>query len=199
MKGANMNLPNKLTLIRIALVPVMILFAVHDFGLGIWANVIAAAVFSIASLTDMLDGKIARKYGLVTNFGKFLDPLADKFLVMSALVAMCLTEQNDVYGKLLFVGTIIVIFRELAVTSMRLVVVNAEGIVVAANIYGKIKTCTQIAFVIVAFLEPVIYEFFSVDLMRIPSYVLLAGMTLMTVLSGYSYMKSYWKHISTDK
>ena len=199
MKGVTMNLPNKLTLIRIALVPVMILFAVHDFGLGVWANVIAAAVFAIASLTDMLDGKIARKYGLVTNFGKFLDPLADKFLVMSALVAMCLTSQNDVYGKLLFVGTIIVIFRELAVTSMRLVVVNAEGIVVAANIYGKIKTCAQIAFVIVALLEPVIYELLSIDLMRIPSYVLLACMTLMTVLSGYSYMKSYWKHISTDK
>ena len=194
-----MNLPNKLTLIRIALVPVMILFAVHDFGLGVWANVIAAAVFAVASLTDMLDGKIARKYGLITNFGKFLDPLADKFLVMSALVAMCLTSQNDAYGKFLFVGTVIVIFRELAVTSMRLVVVNSEGIVVAANIYGKIKTCMQIAFVLVAFLEPVIYELLSIDLMRIPSYVLLAGMTLMTVLSGYSYMKSYWKHISTDK
>lgn len=175
------------------------LFIIFDFGLGDIAKIIAAALFAIASLTDMLDGKIARKYGLVTNFGKFLDPLADKFMVMGALVSMCLCEENDVYGKLLLLGTAVVIFRELAVTSIRLIAVNADGVVIAANIFGKIKTCTQIAFVIVALVEPVIMNALDIDLMRIPSIVLLVAMSAMTLISGTIYMKSYWKYISDVK
>lgn len=174
-------------------------FIVFDFGLGAWANVIAAAFFAIASITDMLDGKIARKYGLITNFGKFLDPLADKFMVMGALISMCLVAENDIYGKLLLLATAVVIFRELAVTSIRLIAVNASGVVIAANIFGKIKTCTQIAFVLVALAEPVICDVISIDLMRIPSYVLLLAMTFMTIFSGITYIKGYWKFISDDK
>lgn len=194
-----MNLPNKLTVMRICLVPPMMIFVVFDFGSGIWANVIAAALFAIASLTDMLDGKIARKYNLITNFGKFLDPLADKFLVMGALISMCLVADNGVYGKLLLLGTAVVIFRELAVTSIRLIAVKADGVVIAANIFGKIKTVTQIAFVIIALLEPVFDTLTGVDTLRIPSYVLLCAMTVMTVFSGATYIKGYWKYISDDK
>lgn len=194
-----MNLPNKLTVLRICMVPFLMVFIVFDFGLGAWANVIAAAFFAIASITDMLDGKIARKYGLITNFGKFLDPLADKFMVMGALISMCLVAENDIYGKLLLLATAVVIFRELAVTSIRLIAVNASGVVIAANIFGKIKTCTQIAFVLVALVEPVICDVISIDLMRIPSYVLLLAMTFMTIFSGITYIKGYWKFISDDK
>lgn len=194
-----MNLPNKLTIMRVCLVPPMMIFVVFDFGLGIWANVIAAALFSIASITDMFDGKIARKRGLITNFGKFLDPLADKFLVMGALVSMCLVSGNDVYGKFLLLGTAIVIFRELAVTSLRLIANQADGAVIAANIFGKIKTTLQIMFIIVALVEPVFDSITGIDTLRIPSYVLLCAMTIMTLFSGATYVKSYWKYISVDK
>jgi CDP-diacylglycerol--glycerol-3-phosphate 3-phosphatidyltransferase len=194
-----MNLPNKLTIIRICLVPPMMVFVVFDFGLGVWANLIAMALFSIASITDMFDGKIARKRGLVTNFGKFLDPLADKFLVLGALVSMCLVAQNDVYGKLLLLGTAIVIFRELAVTSLRLIANKADGAVIAANIFGKIKTTLQIVFINVALFEPVFDKIIGVDTLRIPSYICLCAMAVMTVFSGATYVKSYWKYIAVDK
>ena len=194
-----MNLPNKLTVLRICLVPPTMLFIVFDFGLGAWARVIAAALFAIASLTDMLDGKIARKYNLITDFGKFLDPLADKFMVMGALVALCLVAENDVYGKLLLLGTAVVIFRELAVTSIRLIAKSADGVVIAANIFGKIKTLTQMLFVIIALLTPMLDGLIGAGVFMIVSYVLLAAMTFMTVLSGTIYLKSYWKYISATK
>lgn len=178
------------------MVPFLMVFIVFDFGLGAWSDLIAAAFFAIASLTDMLDGKIARKYNLITNFGKFLDPLADKFMVMGALISMCLVAENDLYGKLLLLATAVVIFRELAVTSIRLIAVNASGVVIAANIFGKIKTCTQIAFVLVALVEPLFCELLSIDHVHIPSYVLLLAMTFMTVFSGVTYIKGYWKFIS---
>ena len=194
-----MNLPNKLTIMRICLVPPVMVFVAFDFGLGVWANLIAAALFSIASITDMFDGKIARKRGIVTNFGKFLDPLADKFLVMGTLVSMCTVSQNDVYGKLLLLGTAIVIFRELAVTSLRLIANQSDGAVIAANIFGKIKTTLQIMFIIVALVEPVFDTVTGIDTLRIPSYVLLCAMAAMTLFSGATYVKSYWKYIATDK
>ena len=184
---------------RICLVIPMMIFIVFDFGLGVWAGIIAAALFSIASITDLLDGKIARKRNLITNFGKFLDPLADKLLVLGALVSMCLVSENNVYGKLLLLGTVIVLFREFAVTSLRLLAVNAEGVVIAANIFGKIKTTLQIIFVIVALIEPAFDTVTGVDTLRIPSIVCLCAMTFMTILSGITYIKSYWKYISTDK
>lgn len=194
-----MNLPNKLTVMRICLVPPMMIFIVFDFGLGAWSKLIAMALFSIASLTDLFDGKIARKYNLVTNFGKFLDPVADKFLVIGALIAMCLLTPNDVYGKFLLFGTAIVIFRELAVTSLRLIAVNAEGVVIAANIFGKMKTTMQIVFVLTALLEEFLRMLGVIDLLHIPSYITLAIMTFMTVFSGITYVKAYWKYIGETK
>ncbi|MCQ2770540.1 MAG: CDP-diacylglycerol--glycerol-3-phosphate 3-phosphatidyltransferase [Clostridia bacterium] len=191
-----MNTPNKLTLARVIMVPFVMLFMVFDFGLGNYSILISLAIFILASLTDMLDGKIARKYNLITTFGKFMDPLADKFMVIATLVTMCAVSGNSIYGKFLLLSTAIVIFRELAVTSLRLVVVNADGVVIAANFYGKAKTVTQIAFIIIAMLETFMKNQLSIDLMRIPSYVLMAAMSFMTLMSGISYCKSYWKYIS---
>lgn len=133
-----MNLPNKLTMLRIILVPFFVAALMIDFPCN---YLVACIIFSAASLTDMLDGKIARKNNLVTNFGKFADPLADKILVMSALLCFI---QNGLCGSL---AVIIVLFREFSVTSIRLIAASS-GKVVAANIWGKAKTVSQIIAII---------------------------------------------------
>ena len=196
-----MNLPNKLTLLRMIMVPFLMVFITFDFGLGIWSRLIAAAFFGLASLTDFVDGYLARKYNLVTNFGKFMDPLADKLMVFVALISLCYVTGRDegasLYGVLLLAATVIVIFRELAVTSMRMVVTNTDGIVIAANWLGKVKTCTQILFILAAIIEPMFsYEFLDGHAV---SYVTMAAMTLMTVWSGWNYLKAYWKYINPSK
>ena len=196
-----MNLPNKLTLLRMIMVPFLMVFITFDFGLGIWSRLIAAAFFGLASLTDFVDGYLARKYNLVTNFGKFMDPLADKLMVFVALISLCYVTGRDegasLYGVLLLTATVIVIFRELAVTSMRMVVTNTDGIVIAANWLGKVKTCAQILFILAAIIEPM----FSYALLggHVVSYVTMAAMTLMTVWSGWNYLKAYWKYINPSK
>ncbi len=194
-----LNLPNKLTLLRMLMVPFLMVFITFDFGLGnIASRLIAAAFFALASFTDFVDGHLARKYNLVTNFGKFMDPLADKLMVFVALISLCYTTGRDegatVYGVCLLVATVIVIFRELAVTSMRMVVTNTDGIVIAANWLGKVKTCVQIAAILVVIVEPIFkYEFLDG---HAASYVLLAAMSVMTLWSGFAYFKSYWKYIN---
>jgi CDP-diacylglycerol--glycerol-3-phosphate 3-phosphatidyltransferase len=193
-----LNLPNKLTLLRMLMVPFLMVFITFDFGLGTVASrLIAAAFFALASITDFVDGHLARKYNLVTNFGKFMDPLADKLMVFVALISLCYTTGRDegasVYGVCLLVATVIVVFRELAVTSMRMVVTNTDGIVIAANWLGKVKTCTQIATILVVIIEPIFgYEFLGGHAV---SYVLLVAMSVMTIWSGFAYFKSYWKYI----
>lgn len=196
-----LNLPNKLTIARMVMVPFLMIFITFDFGLGVWSRLIAAAFFGAASFTDFVDGHIARRDHLVTNFGKFLDPLADKLMVFVALISLCYVTGRDegasVYGVLLLAATVIVIFRELAVTSMRMVVTNTDGIVIAANYLGKIKTCTQILFILTALLEPI----FSYTLLggHIASYLTMAIMTVMTFWSGIVYFKGYWKYINPSK
>ena len=200
-----MNLPNKLSLLRVFLVPVFMVFYLCNFGLGIWQYIIAAVIYMAAGFTDFLDGNIARKYGLVTNLGKFLDPLADKFMVMTSLLCLCymsatianpFSENDRVYAALLVVAAAIVIFRELAITSMRLVAASTDGSVIAAAYLGKLKTVTQMVFTTFAIVEP---AFYSLDLAifndHIISYVLMALMTVMTLWSGIDYMKGYWKYI----
>ena len=135
-----MNTPNKLTVIRICLVPFFILFLLTNFT--VHKFIIAALIFSIASITDHYDGKIARERNLVTDFGKFADPLADKILVMSAF--MCFVQLG-------FIGSLVVIImitREFIVTSVRLVAVG-KGKVIAANSWGKIKTVSQILSILI--------------------------------------------------
>ena len=136
-----MNLPNKLTILRVILIPFFVFFLISPFFDG-YGNYIALAIFIIASLTDMADGKIARKYNLVTNFGKFMDPLADKLLVCSAMI--CLVDL-----KLIPVWVVLIIIaREFIISGFRLVA-SDNGIVIAASYWGKFKTTFQMLMVIV--------------------------------------------------
>ncbi|MBQ3229918.1 MAG: CDP-diacylglycerol--glycerol-3-phosphate 3-phosphatidyltransferase [Clostridia bacterium] len=205
-----MNLPNKLTLGRIILIPFFVFFLVYDvFASPNVCRLISAGLFIIASFTDFLDGYIARSRNLITDFGKFMDPLADKFLILGAMFAICFSDYIFDYGAvgfesavsveiikhLFFWTAIVVIFRELAVTSMRLVVVKSNGAVIAASSLGKIKTVTQIIGTCAVMLEPVVFPFFRGWL----TIVTVSAMLFFTVLSGINYMKSYWKFINTNK
>ena len=140
-----MNLPNKLTVLRIIMVPFFVFFMLTDVG-GAANKWIALAIFAVASLTDLLDGKIARKYNLVTNFGKFMDPLADKLLVCSAMI--CLIPS----GKLAAEIVIIIIAREFIISGFRLIAAE-NGIVIAANYWGKFKTVSQMIMIILLILH----------------------------------------------
>ena len=198
-----MNLPNKLTLFRVALVPatVVLLLFPGIFGkgehAGDFACLAAAVAFSVTSLTDMLDGKIARKYNLITNFGKFMDPLADKFMVFSVLIAMCVSDLFEPFHTVLAFVTIVVILRELAVTSMRLLA-RDKGRVIAAGWSGKVKTVSQILFLLSMMLEPCIANFLGVTNYHIVSWVTMIFMTFMTIYSGLEYFSAYRKYISMD-
>lgn len=134
-----MNLPNKLTVLRVIMIPFFIFFMLTDYA-GAAAKWVALAIFIIASLTDMLDGKIARKYNLVTNFGKFMDPLADKLLVCAAMI--CLVEM----GKLASWMVIIIISREFIISGFRLIAAD-NGVVIAASYWGKFKTVFQMVMI----------------------------------------------------
>ena len=136
-----MNLPNKLTILRVLMIPFFVVFMLWDIT-GAADKWIAAALFIIASLTDMLDGKIARKYNLVTNFGKFMDPLADKLLVGAAMI--CLVEM----GRLPAWIVIVIISREFIISGFRLIA-SDNGVVIAASYWGKFKTVFQMAMIIV--------------------------------------------------
>lgn len=196
-----MNLPNKLTIFRILMVPVfLVLFVVDIPCLSENAKRIAtAAVFAVTSLTDMVDGKIARKYGLVTDFGKFMDPLADKFLVFSALLGILTNEYFADLRRVFVWAAAIVIFRELAVTSIRLVAAGKSGMVIAASWLGKIKTTTQMVCIVTVLLEPVIFPFEIFREQHLLSYITIAAMTLMTLWSGIDYLKTYWKFLDPEK
>ena len=197
-----MNLPNKLTVLRLILVPIFVVIMMISADL--WASAIGLALFIIASLTDMLDGKIARKYGLVTDFGKFMDPLADKFMVIGAMFVILYRSlsiySDKLFSNVFFWAFMIVIFRELAVTSIRLVVSGSSGIVIAANMLGKIKTCTQIACVICCIAEPVIYNLLEMETDFLPvSLATAALMLIFTLWSGINYIVSYWKYLDPEK
>ena len=140
-----MNLPNKLTVLRVIMVPFFVFFMLTDVG-GEANKWIALAIFVVASLTDMLDGKIARKYNLVTNFGKFMDPLADKLLVCSAMI--CLIPS----GKLNTAIVIVIIAREFIISGFRLVA-SDSGIVIAASYWGKFKTNFQMFMIIMLIID----------------------------------------------
>lgn len=136
-----MNLPNKLTVLRVFMIPFFVVFMLMDFA-GTAGKWIALAIFMVASFTDLLDGHIARKHNLVTNFGKFMDPLADKLLVCTAMI--CLIET----GKLSAVVVIIIIAREFIISGFRLIA-SDNGIVIAASYWGKFKTVSQMFMIIV--------------------------------------------------
>ena len=197
-----MNLPNKLTVLRLILVPIFVVVAMLPESVlpFVWSSIISVVLFIAASLTDMLDGKIARKYNLVTDFGKFLDPLADKFMVIGALLVI-LYKYSNLRGVFIW-ATIIVIFRELAVTSMRLVASSSGGVVIAANMLGKIKTVSQIVCICAIFIEPLIYRIDGLGAMAkyMPlSYATIAIMIVFTLWSGINYIVSGWKYLDPNK
>ncbi len=202
-----LNLPNKLTVLRLILVPVILVFTILPYS--IWANLLAFAVFGIASLTDMLDGKIARKYNLITDFGKFLDPLADKFMVIAAVFGLVCRgfQQHDEWLFWVFMVMLIVtIFRELAVASIRLVASTSAGVVVPANMLGKIKTVTQMACIMLGLLEPIVHDLigravpdFYFKGFYFCTYITAAAAIVFTVISGAVYLKAYWKYLDPQK
>lgn len=176
-----MNLPNKLTLFRILLIPVMVLLSYffkdniifHTVSLS---NLLVLIVFVIAAFTDFLDGYIARKYDMVTTFGKFMDPLADKLLVLAGLII--LLEMNVIYGW----AVILILAREFMVTGIRLLAVE-DKVVIAASKLGKAKTISQMFMVIVLLLGNYPFELIGIPLGVILIYVA----TALTVISGIDY------------
>lgn len=169
-----MNLPNKLTIFRVILIPFFVIFLLLDASNQTY-RYIADAIFIIASLTDMLDGKIARKYNLVTNFGKFMDPLADKLLVSAAMICLIAT------GQLAAWIVIIIISREFIISGFRLVA-SDNGIVIAASYWGKFKTVFQMLMIIVL-IANINLPFFAV-LGTILTYVAL----ILTIVSLIDYI-----------
>ena len=140
-----MNLPNKLTIFRIILVPIMVIITFFDIDIK-W--ILVDAIFILASLTDKLDGYIARSRNLVTTFGKFLDPIADKILVLAAMLILVEAAKLPAWIP------IIVLFREFIVSGYRLVAVEKGGKVVAASVWGKLKTVTQMVALVLAIVDP---------------------------------------------
>jgi CDP-diacylglycerol--glycerol-3-phosphate 3-phosphatidyltransferase len=199
MKKSSMNVPNTLSLIRVCLVPAFVAALIFMRKIEIWGLVVPAVIYALTALTDMLDGKIARKYNLVTDFGKFIDPLADKFMVISSLIAinvLMFIREEATIGFVFLAVVLLILFRELAVTSLRLVVAGKSGIVVAASMLGKIKTVSQMVGTLVIILEPLVFPFCADN--HIASYVVMAVMAFTTVFSGIDYLKAYLPHIDTN-
>ena len=203
-----MNIPNMLSIIRCLLVPAFVASLLFMTDLGIWGYIVPAAVYGITAITDLLDGKIARKYNLVTDFGKFIDPLADKFMVLASMITMLvwMLLRGQTPQALVFVWVVLIILlRELGVTSLRLVVAGKSGIVVAASILGKIKTISQMIGTVAIILEPAIpmvIRHSAVSFIcdnHILSYICMAVMTFTTIFSGIDYLKAYMPHINTNK
>lgn len=201
-----MNLPNKLTVLRLILVPAILVVMLLPYS--ILNNIIALIIFSGASITDYFDGKIARRDGLVTDFGKFLDPLADKFMVIAAIFGVvCRYRASNDLMFWIFMGMLIVtIFRELAVASIRLIASTKANVVVAANMLGKIKTVTQIVCIILALVEPVAHDligravpdFFFGGFYGL-TYITAIAAIVFTVWSGIGYIAGCWKHLDPEK
>nr|WP_316625658.1 CDP-diacylglycerol--glycerol-3-phosphate 3-phosphatidyltransferase [uncultured Ruminococcus sp.] len=195
-----MNLPNKLTLWRIILVPFFVAALLIPFPLH---TIVALVLFIAASITDMLDGRIARKRNLITDFGKFADPLADKILVLAAL--LCFVQN----GWCDCIAVIIVLFREFTVTSIRLIAA-AKGEVIAANIWGKVKTVTQMVAIITILVFRAAYEIIVPLLPQlsdsitsgINQWLFIGGeiliwiSTVFAIISGVIYVKQNYHFIS---
>ena len=199
MKKKSMNIPNILSIVRVFLVPVFVATLMFMKDIPLWGCIVPSVIYLLTGLTDMLDGKIARKYNLVTDFGKFIDPLADKFMVIGSMIAMLvwmlLRDGNEQLARIFVWVVLIILLRELGVTSLRLVVAGKSGIVVAASMLGKIKTVSQMAGTIIILLEPIIPYFSETHIL---SYVAMGVMAFTTIFSGLDYLKAYMPHIDTN-
>lgn len=190
-----LNLPNTLSLLRMILVPFFVWAVLAMDMTSTAGRLVPAALFALTSFTDFLDGFIARRYNLITNFGKFLDPLADKFMVFAALVV--LTYRYTYLSSAFVWVTVIIMFRELAVTSLRLVAAGQAGKVIAAGWSGKLKTVSQMLGVLVIILEPLWAGAYGNVLYA--SYAMMALMTFTTVWSGLDYFRAYLPVLDLNK
>lgn len=204
-----MNLPNKLSILRIVLVPVTLLFMlpISIFGwepsgwnsfINSYGMLVAAVIFIIASFTDMFDGKIARKYNLITDLGKFLDSLADKILCISIMLAFIALNRISAWAVM------IIILREFAVSGLRMIAA-AKGEVIAAKMIGKVKTVTQMIAIIYLMFEPLLLKIFGlgfngypieINAVTIIGDILFGICVIMTIVSGVDYLikgKQYLK------
>ncbi len=195
-----MNLPNKLTVLRMVLIPFFMVIIMFPVLGQFWSRIAAAAIFGLTALTDMLDGKIARKYNLITDFGKFLDPVADKLMTIGGYIALLTTMTQDKVMFMIFAwATFIVILREIAVTSLRMIASSGSSVVIAAAYLGKVKTVSQIVCILVMILEPAFFANTFIDNYHVLSYVSIAFMVFMTIWSGLDYLKAYWPLLDPEK
>lgn len=174
-----MNLPNRITMFRVVLIPFFVFFMLSE-QIPCY-NIIAAAIFIVASLTDMLDGMIARKYNLVSNFGKFMDPLADKLLVCSALICFVAIPSNPMPAW----AVIVIMSREFIISGFRLVASDA-GVVIAASYWGKIKTVVQMLMSILLILN------LDGTVINMAEYIFIYAAVILTVVSLVDYMVKNW-------
>lgn len=222
---STLNVPNMLSLLRVALVPAFIACLIYIQN-PVACGVVTAIVFAITGFTDFLDGKIARKYNLVTDFGKFIDAVADKIMIFGMLLALTgkfaiageqyytpsggnilnqltpvINTNAQIMFNVLLWTSVIVFLRELGVTSIRLVCANKKVGVIPANFFGKAKTVTQILAVIIILVEFAINEsnLGSFSTYYIASYIAILAMLFMTVASGINYLRIYGKYINTNE
>ena len=196
----NKNVPNMLTILRVILVPVFVVFTLYDVIPTPYKYLVCALIFAITALTDMLDGKIARKYGLITNFGKFMDALADKFMVYSAyLVLVVIDGGQTLMSRLIVWLTVVIFLRDLAINGIRMLAASStEKVVVAAQWSGKVKTTMQSVSVVVILTEKFLAGlapegFFSLGILSYASVVLTL---IVTLWSGIDYIYSYRKFLN---
>jgi len=201
-----LNVPNTLSILRVILTPLFMLAAIITRDMHVAMRFVPAILFGLAAFTDFLDGKIARSQNIVTDFGKFIDPLADKFMIFGACITFLAIDSHTA-PVFLWISALVML-RELAVTSIRLVVANTSGIVIAASFFGKCKTVVQISAVVIMFLEPVFCYFaacLGIDALvwvfsrSILSYVFMSLMGIVTLASGIDYLRAYFPYINTDK
>jgi CDP-diacylglycerol--glycerol-3-phosphate 3-phosphatidyltransferase len=194
-----LNIPNTLSLIRVLLVPAFVATLIFMNNIPMWGLIVPLIIYAITAITDFLDGQIARRCNMITDFGKFIDPLADKFMVLSSMIAILvwMLLNNQTTLALIFMWVVIIVFlRELGVTSLRLVVANKTGIVVAASIWGKVKTVSQMVGTIIILLEPLIPGF---ENNHILSYIAMLIIAITTLFSGIDYLKVYLPHINSNE
>lgn len=175
------SLPNMLTMGRVAAVPVLVLFMIGD---GKFWSFMAALLFTLVCITDLVDGYLARKMNIVTNVGKFLDPLADKLIVMTALVM--LIPMGRIYAWIV----VVIIAREIAVTGLR-AIAQESGVIIDASELGKMKTASQISALIPLLLHHSDYPIFAIDFHAIGAVIIWIALA-MTMWSGYDYFKTYY-------
>ncbi len=198
-----MNTPNKLTIARMIATPVFMATMIFDFP---YHYLVSLVLFIAASLTDMIDGKMARKYNLITDFGKFLDPLADKMLTTSAYLGfICMYADKPAICLQITIITFFVLFREFMVSSIRLVVVSSGGKVIAANIWGKCKTVSQMAGIIFALFAYTLIKDFGianttfVNTCDIIICALFWASAVLCIISGAIYLFASKEYIDPSK